>query len=116
MYSRVQCTKSNENRGENEFVTHRTLPYASVNIMTHCRRFVMSRPKYLFFVRDIVAFLFIITIYRVVRNSTADAAFLFVTWHKGGYTLVTLPRTVTPYRDSVDGIRDRVTYQKMVAG
>jgi hypothetical protein len=33
---------------------------------------------------------------------------------KGGYTLVTLPRMVTPYRDSVDGTRDRVTYQKLV--
>jgi hypothetical protein len=32
---------------------------------------------------------------------------------KGGYTLVTLPRTVTPYRDSVDGTRDHVTYQKL---
>jgi hypothetical protein len=30
---------------------------------------------------------------------------------KGRYTLVTLPRTVTPYRDSVDGTRDHVTYQ-----
>jgi hypothetical protein len=29
---------------------------------------------------------------------------------KGEYTLVTLPRIVTPYRDSVDGTRDRVTY------
>jgi hypothetical protein len=29
------------------------------------------------------------------------------------YTLVTLPRIVTPYRDSVDGTRDRVTYQKL---
>jgi hypothetical protein len=28
--------------------------------------------------------------------------------------LVTLPRIVTPYRDSVDGTRDRVTYQKLV--
>jgi len=40
-----------------------------------------------------------------------------VTWHmtfKSGYTLVTLPRIVTPYRDSVDGTRDRVTYQKLV--
>jgi len=27
----------------------------------------------------------------------------------GGYTIVTLPRTVTPYRDSVDGTRDHVT-------
>jgi hypothetical protein len=34
--------------------------------------------------------------------------------HKGGYTLVTLPRTVTSYRDSVDGTRDHVTYQKLV--
>ena len=33
---------------------------------------------------------------------------------KGGSTLVTLPRIVTPYRDSVDGTRDRVTYQKLV--
>jgi hypothetical protein len=33
---------------------------------------------------------------------------------KGAYTLVTLPRIVTPYRDSVDGTRDRVTYQKLV--
>jgi len=34
--------------------------------------------------------------------------------HKGGSTLVTLPRIVTPYRDGVDGIRARVTYQKLV--
>jgi hypothetical protein len=34
--------------------------------------------------------------------------------YKGGYTLVTLPRIVTPYRDSVNGTRDRVTYQKLV--
>ena len=33
---------------------------------------------------------------------------------KGGYTLVTLLRIVTPYRDSVDGTRDGVTYQKLV--
>jgi len=33
---------------------------------------------------------------------------------KGGYTLVTLPCIVTPYRDSVDGTRDRITYQKLV--
>jgi hypothetical protein len=33
---------------------------------------------------------------------------------KGGYTLVTLPRIATPYRDSVDGTRGRVTYQKLV--
>jgi hypothetical protein len=32
---------------------------------------------------------------------------------EAGYTLVTLPRIVTPYRDSVDGTRDRVTYQKL---
>jgi hypothetical protein len=32
----------------------------------------------------------------------------------GGYTLVTLPRIVTPYRDNVDGTRARVTYQKLV--
>jgi hypothetical protein len=33
---------------------------------------------------------------------------------KGGYTLVTLQRIVTPYRDSVDETRARVTYQKLV--
>jgi hypothetical protein len=33
---------------------------------------------------------------------------------KGGYTLVTLPRIVTPYRVSVDETRDSVTYQKLV--
>ena len=33
---------------------------------------------------------------------------------QGGSTLVTSPRIVTPYRDSVDGTRDRVTYQKLV--
>ena len=32
----------------------------------------------------------------------------------GGYTLVSLPRIVTPYRDSVDVTRDHVTYQKVV--
>jgi hypothetical protein len=29
---------------------------------------------------------------------------------KGGYTLVTLPRIVTPYRDSVDETPARETY------
>jgi len=33
--------------------------------------------------------------------------------NKGGYTLVTLPRIVTPYRNSVDETRGRVTYQKL---
>jgi hypothetical protein len=33
---------------------------------------------------------------------------------KGGSTFVTLPRNVTPYRDSVDETRDRVTYHKFV--
>ena len=33
---------------------------------------------------------------------------------KGGSTLVTLPRTLKPCRDSVDGTRDHVTYQKLV--
>ena len=32
----------------------------------------------------------------------------------GKHTLVTLPRIVTPYRDSVNGTRARVTYQKLV--
>jgi len=33
---------------------------------------------------------------------------------KDRYTLVTLPRNVTPYRDSVDGTGDHVTYQELV--
>jgi len=33
---------------------------------------------------------------------------------KGGYTLVTLPCTITLYCDSVDGTRDHVMYQKLV--
>jgi hypothetical protein len=33
---------------------------------------------------------------------------------KGGYTLDTLPLSVTPYRDSVDRTRDHGTYQKLV--
>jgi hypothetical protein len=33
---------------------------------------------------------------------------------KSVYTLVKLPRTVTPYRDSVYRTRDHVTYQKLV--
>jgi len=47
-----------------------------------------------------------------VKTVTGVAQVVFYT--KGGYTLVTLPRIVTPYRDSVDGTRDRVTYQKLV--
>ena len=35
---------------------------------------------------------------------------------KGGYTLVTLPRIVTLYRDSVAGTRDRVTYKSWLRG
>ena len=37
-----------------------------------------------------------------------------ITVFEGGYTLVTFSRIVTPYRDSVDGTRDRVPYQKLV--
>ena len=33
---------------------------------------------------------------------------------KGRYTLVALPRNVTPYRDSVDATCDHVTCQKLV--
>jgi len=32
---------------------------------------------------------------------------------KVGYTRVTLPRIVTPYRDSVEGTSGRVTYRKL---
>jgi hypothetical protein len=33
---------------------------------------------------------------------------------KSEYTLVMLPRIVIPYRDSADGTRKHVTYQKLV--
>jgi len=33
---------------------------------------------------------------------------------KGGSTLVTLPRNVTPYHDSVVGTHDHITYPKLV--
>jgi hypothetical protein len=49
-----------------------------------------------------------------VATSSHDAAQCVAVTPKGGYTLVTLPRIVTPYRDSVDGTRERVTYQKLV--
>jgi hypothetical protein len=39
---------------------------------------------------------------------------LSVAHHKSGYTLETLPHTLPPYRDSVDGTCDLVTYQKLV--
>lgn len=44
------------------------------------------------------------------QQKTHNASML----HEGGSTLVTLPRTITPYRDSVDRTRDHVTYQKLV--
>ena len=53
----------------------------------------------------------------VLNSSAARFFFLLLlsfSASKGGYTLVTLPRIVTPYRDSVDGTRDRVMYQKLV--
>jgi hypothetical protein len=53
----------------------------------------------------------IYTVYMQLRNEIACVLECEV---KGGYTLVTLPRIVTPYRDSVDGTRARVTYQKLV--
>jgi len=58
--------------------------------------------------------------FRTLAHSSRSHAFhstkshFYTIAYKSGYTLVTLPRTVTPYRDSVDGSRDRVTYQKLV--
>jgi len=43
-----------------------------------------------------------------------ECGLVFEERFKGGYTLVTLPRIVTPYRDGVDGTRARVTYKKLV--
>jgi hypothetical protein len=47
-------------------------------------------------------------------SQTAAKTCKTVKQHKGTYTLVTFGRTVTPYRDSVDGTRDHVTYKTLV--
>jgi hypothetical protein len=51
----------------------------------------------------------------VVNTSGFDEGCVFMSFHcivhipaKGAYTVVTLPRNVTPYRDSVDGTGDHV--------
>ena len=72
------------------------------------------------FVRDIVLksyCVFIVCLFPSVRvrcdQALGEFRRIFKSACKGGYTLVTLPRIVTPYRDSVDETRDRVTYQKL---
>jgi hypothetical protein len=47
-------------------------------------------------------------------SSGSTIAVLSVIQGKGRYTLLTLLRIVTQYRDSVDETRDRVTYHKLV--
>jgi len=57
----------------------------------------------------------IVLIYYREHNSPTFPYIVYdITAYKGGYTLVTLPRIVTPYRDLVDETRARVTYQKLV--
>jgi hypothetical protein len=53
-------------------------------------------------------------LFRANMTKLIDAFRNFSNVSKGESTLVTLPRIVTPYRDSVDGTRDRITYQKLV--
>ena len=48
------------------------------------------------------------------RNETSAPTLKAAEAHKGGSTVVTFPRTVTQYRDSVDRSRAHVTYQKLV--
>jgi hypothetical protein len=48
------------------------------------------------------------------QTYTLDRAASGIGSHEGEFTLVMLPRTVTLYRDSVNGTRDHVTYQKLV--
>jgi len=48
------------------------------------------------------------------KTDRSDVKLVLSKTSKGGYTLVTLPRIVTPYGDSVDETRARVTYQKLV--
>jgi hypothetical protein len=52
--------------------------------------------------------------YHVQQNRLLASILSLTNPFKGGYTLVTLPRIVTPYRDSEDGTRGLVTYQKLV--
>ena len=47
-------------------------------------------------------------------TTTRTEAQLVTRSDKGGHKLVTLPRTVTPYRDCVDGTRDHVTCTKLI--
>jgi hypothetical protein len=47
---------------------------------------------------------------RTDTTNLLDAFRNFSNVPKGGSTLVTLPRIVTLYRDSVDGTRDSVSY------
>jgi hypothetical protein len=54
------------------------------------------------------------TVYQLVSPYHSEQLTILYNTHKGGYTLVTLPRTVTPYHESMDGISDHVTYQKLV--
>jgi hypothetical protein len=52
--------------------------------------------------------------FKILRQ-TCNQRYFSKSFHsKSGFTLVTLPRTVTPYRDRVDGTRYRVTYQKLL--
>jgi hypothetical protein len=60
-----------------------------------------------------------IRVKRGILHSKYAVDNVLVTWRrvratKGGHTLVTLPSIVTPYRDSVNGTRDRVKNQKLV--
>jgi len=59
-----------------------------------------------------------VCVQRSSRSSTTCTVWLCLvtcrSTNKGGSTLVTLPRIVTAYRDSVDGTRVRITNQKLV--
>ena len=48
------------------------------------------------------------------RNRKRDKLPNLTKMRTASYTRVTLPHNVTPYRDSMDGTRDRVAYQKLV--
>jgi len=55
-----------------------------------------------------------------VRKETTQESTANFPWMDIGFSTlvwvhtVTLPRTATPYRDSADETRDRLTYQKLV--
>jgi hypothetical protein len=66
-----------------------------------------------------VRFLYRVTCVRLVCKTSMIRCFYHkaeTVNFKGGYTIVTLSRIVTPYRDSVDGTRARIDIKSWLRG